>query len=145
MKTYESRVRAYERQDITRSDAQAIVDAEDMTMTTRETKHTPGPWKWMKGAEGGYRLHAGPSDGKKTLVMRSGNRGASLKDVPNESDAALIARAPDLLAENKRLREVAVMVDTVIQEWRETGREPTYGQWQDLQEVARAALAKGAA
>jgi hypothetical protein len=81
-------------------------DASGKQSDTPETmkNHTPGPWRWMRGAEAGWRLHAGPVDGKKTLVMRCGNRGATLKDVPSDSDARLIERAPELLAERDALK-----------------------------------------
>ncbi len=46
-----------------------------------------------------------------------------------------ISAAPELL-------EVAQMVNEVIQSWRESGREPSYGQWENLQDVAKAAIAK---
>lgn len=33
-------------------------------------------------------------------------------------------------------------VDSVVQQWRESGREPAYGQWLNVQDVVRAALAR---
>ena len=41
---YENRVQAYEREGLTRSDAQSVVDAEDMK-ASRTMNITPGPWK----------------------------------------------------------------------------------------------------
>ena len=41
MKTYEQRVRKLEREGLTRSDAQGVVDAEDLK-ASRKVQHTPG-------------------------------------------------------------------------------------------------------
>lgn len=91
---YEKRVRAYEKQGMTRSDAQGVVDAEERTMPNTE-KHTPGPWKVV-----GTEIWAG----SRRITM---GRGAyDVKDRnQRDANAALIARAPALLAQNKRLRE----------------------------------------
>lgn len=52
---------------------------------------TPGPWKWFNDGD------LASADGK--LVLRpDANRG-----IPSDEDAALIASAPDLLAENAKL------------------------------------------
>lgn len=67
-------------------------------MTTSNEKRTPGPWQWMKGAERGWRLHAVEPGKPSTLIMISGSRNGSLKDVPNLDNARLIAAAPELLA-----------------------------------------------
>ena len=74
-------------------------------MATKEnTGHTPGPWAWMRGAERGWRLHAGPPDGRKTLIMVSGSRGGTLKDVPSYANARLIALAPELVVALRELK-----------------------------------------
>lgn len=53
--------------------------------------------------------------------------------VPMDSYMLLLKQRDDLL-------NVANMVDHVIQQWRESGREPAYGQWQNLQDVAKQAI-----
>jgi hypothetical protein len=49
MKTYDERVRAYEAEGMTRSDAQGIVDLEDMRASKEKNAmtqtRTPGPWE----------------------------------------------------------------------------------------------------
>jgi len=40
----------------------------------------------------------------------------------------------------QQLEEVAQSVDYIVQEWITSGREPAYGQWLELQSLARAAL-----
>ena len=101
METYEKRVRALERKGLTRSDAQGVVDAEDMG-----AKHTPGPWKHQKA-----RGHQHAIDRKWEVVAPLPQGGELLIvgehtgiDCLNEANARLIASAPDLLAERDRLR-----------------------------------------
>ena len=69
-----------------------------------KSKHTPGPWRVVRcnSDATGYPL----------AVMGADGGGRALESPPSfvgyfvsEADADLAARAPDLLAENERLRE----------------------------------------
>ena len=58
-RTYDERVQAYEAEGMTRSDAQGIVDMEDMKQSREKKKgknamtqtHTPGPWRVVHTAD----------------------------------------------------------------------------------------------
>ena len=68
------------------------------------TGHTPGPWEWTRRF-GDYIALRG--DNYAPVIERDTPEGPSpdtYLDI-NEADARLIAAAPELLAENKRLRE----------------------------------------
>lgn len=56
------------------------------------------------------------------------------------SKTALTNKIVALNDSHAELKEFAVMVNDVIQQWRESGREPAYGQWQNLQDMAQAAI-----
>lgn len=78
------------------------------------SEYTKGPWRWMKGAERGYRLHAGPKDGKQTLVLMTFPRQlGQLAHQPTEADCRLIAAAPELL---DALRATAPLLPADVQE-----------------------------
>lgn len=85
-------------------------------------KHTPGPWKVHRGND--YLVVLRPDDTTDTGIH-----------VPfgDDADAKLIARAPALLAQNKRMREALGYL--------EISTRPD-GQWADrpVNEFVRAAL-----
>jgi len=77
--------------------------------------HTPGPWKWAEHT-GGNQLW-GVSiviDDGWTDCLNCGSTKNSLWDYTSPADMELIAAAPDLLAEVKRLHEVLVTLKGTI-------------------------------
>lgn len=60
--------------------------------------HTPPPWKWVE-EPGGYPTTNLEPDVLQIYQSHGGGR------LPEDADARLIEAAPELLAENKRLRE----------------------------------------
>lgn len=108
--------------------------------TLPETNHTPGPW----GVERtDTMLWVGPlrhEGGKVAEIVAPIAWGRDYRAdylAKQEANAALIARAPDLLAENERLREALRLVA-------KAEYNPTQWQAIELKNVARAALKEGA-
>ena len=68
------------------------------------TEHTPAPWR-IPSPVSGFSAIYGPA-GELVFGLAAGSGDERQDDATCEANAALIARAPDLLAENTRLREV---------------------------------------
>lgn len=70
-------------------------------MTDKYKGHTPGPWKWdFEDIDGDYEAYTCLMKGDKA-VLEPGIDAIYVED----ANARLIADAPTLLAENKRLRD----------------------------------------
>lgn len=69
-------------------------------MTDKYDGHTPGPWAWMVDGN----LH-GNDTKDEILDAYIDEDGRAYINACYDADVELIAAAPDLLAENKRLRE----------------------------------------
>ena len=99
-KAWEERVQALEKQGISRSDAQGIVDAEDMKTQTK-VKHTPGPWrlgKYKTTVLADSRTKSWPDEQTRQrdeVIPYGGDLIA--ESIFNEANARLIATAPELL------------------------------------------------
>lgn len=82
----------------------------------KDTKHTPGPWKSAPDFMGpdtyseGDAIAVFPANGGVCIceVVARNGQGISRPDIQAqaEANARLIASAPELLADNERLREV---------------------------------------
>lgn len=115
---WEQRVQALEAEGLTRSDAQAVADAEQRKQ--QSTSHTPGPWT----------LEAGrcvvTSDGRFTVSKC--NDWHPEKIVELDANARLIAAAPELLTALKRLISKADELNRVAM----LGDDETPGQHVEL-------------
>lgn len=92
------------------------------------TKATPGPWHHVK--TGQYANHIIAADIGRTLYIAKvfgsgGENGCAWQEI-DSANAALIASAPALLAENQRLREALLQVIAALQQPVQTSslREP---------------------
>lgn len=72
-------------------------------MTTMETKHTPGKWIVRMTASGNPFIYE-DATGKNIAGVAGTRTGIDAEE--SQANAALIAQAPDLLAERDRLRQV---------------------------------------
>ncbi len=68
------------------------------------TEHTPGPWR-IPSPVSGFSAIYGPN-GELVFGLAAGSGDERQDDATCEANAALITRAPDLLAEVTRLRAV---------------------------------------
>lgn len=100
-------------------------------MKTSTLNHTTGPWN-----------RRSYSDGRTVIEHNSDHRSCSIAELTtrigsleHESNARLIAKAPDLLAQNKRLREALQAVINVV-----THPLSTKPQMRIIANEARAAL-----
>jgi chromosome segregation ATPase len=71
-------------------------------MPESKPKHTPGPWNYSWRTDG-IEIWA-PDSGQHVATLEHYSKARGVEHVCRREDAALIARAPDLLAENERLR-----------------------------------------
>lgn len=105
MKTYEQRVRALEAQGLTRSDAQGVIDAEDLT-AQRQATHTRGPWSIYDDGPGGSDVILAHINGANyDIAYISNDETEGRPENERAANARLIASAPDLLAALKDARE----------------------------------------
>lgn len=102
-------------------------------MTT--TTHTPLPW-----VDRSPHICYADEDGEMAIIATCD----SSIPAQNDADSAFIVDAVNsitpLREQNRELVEAAKMADHLIQQWRETGREPAYHQWIALRDVIQAAL-----
>ena len=72
-------------------------------------QHTPGPWRpgTIKNGEFHFDIYAGSSSIVATARRLGPGAGDIKRSLEHSANAALIASAPTLAAENKRLREAA--------------------------------------
>lgn len=94
-----------------------------------ESRHTPGPWE-VKYFDGGECLAVIHYDQRVGFALRRqvadcGPWGE--REQENEANATLIARAPDLLAENERLRAINAKLLEACEAIRKHMRDRTYG------------------
>lgn len=68
-------------------------------MTTTNTQHTPGPWKVTKAHSGSMAIGASTLDDQGLICVLAQWR------KEHEANARLIASAPELKAENERLKK----------------------------------------
>jgi hypothetical protein len=93
---------------------------------TQTAAHTPGKWVIVHDLDGDYLIHV---DGGKSLAI-------TYADTPeDEANAALMARAPELLAENEQLRAALNMALAAIV-------NPAMMDTDGVVETVRAAIAK---
>ena len=76
-----------------------------------EIKHTPGPWQVTKFASSCFCVHPANSENERDDICRVSPHnyhpdGIQAAFTEAESNAALIAQAPELLAEVIRLRQI---------------------------------------
>lgn len=71
-------------------------------------KSTPGPWHWHNPAPGAQWGHLGPDliGADETVILSSSGYDADRLDISSESDARLIAAAPDMLTALQHLFEL---------------------------------------
>ena len=100
-------------------------------MTTRETKHTPGT---LKVVDGMGAVEAQWVAGKWYEIAKCYGK----EDGEIFANAALIARAPDLLADNARLREALQLLHDNLAEYQRINNLGGYDN-HDMK-MARAAL-----
>lgn len=74
-------------------------------------KHTPGPWRI---GDSGWTIFGAPNGKPAPTVIATMEQGQSMSRTEMRDNATLIARAPDLLEENARLREVLEYCLTVF-------------------------------
>lgn len=108
MKSYDERVRAYEAEGMTRSDAQGIVDLEDLraAQKAKATAHTPGPWDVVPFLTPYrdddpmmvYHVCAGDLQDRFDNLPADGNEEQALDEIhaENAANARLIAAAPEM-------------------------------------------------
>lgn len=102
--TYEQRVRAYEAEGMTRSDAQGIVDLEDMrTAKNGDTMSTYTKGPWIAGQQNPASNTIPIKAGKSTLAHCEPRPHWDDTQVAN---ARLIAAAPELLEACKRAKSL---------------------------------------
>ena|SRR3990167_9384587 len=105
---WEERVRACEAEGMTRSDAQAVVDAEDAKRERKMSQHTPGPWKASEFiGEAGLEIVA---DGQ--CIARA------YPLLQRDANARLIAAAPKLLAAVKEALRLTNVEDDHLERMR---------------------------
>ncbi len=115
--------------------------------------HTPGPWGWVFDKRGQCQSLAGPT-GAAVVDFWSDDEMCTEGMGVSDADAALIARAPDLLTENAALRaELALVRGAQVLEINEATRlraelERTKGErdaCEDASEIWKARLTKAEA
>lgn len=140
--TFDERVQRYEAEGMTRSDAQGIVDLEDMRAAkkgSRMSTHTPGPWS-VEAIEApvygsnGRLMEVGVGIGAGSTHI------ATVRGRQKEANAALIAAAPELL---KRLKIMCEFVRADLEKERVAGNIHFRLSYQQAQlEDAESAIAK---
>lgn len=108
------------------------------------TKHTPGPWTIYDDGEDGSDIIMAHIDGENSDIAEMSR---DLPPAQRKANAALIASAPDLLAERDRLREVnaelVAALEDVTSAYERAITALGAHEWGMLTiEAARAALAK---
>ena len=91
-KTYKERVTELESQGLTTSDAQSVVDAEDLIKERSKMKHTKGPWHLIETTNLRDKTKSSYYLANKTPHVHG-----MIDGVTNEADLALIAAAPEML------------------------------------------------
>lgn len=113
-------------------------------MKANETKHMPAPWAYDR--INGRHCITAPRRVNKHMVSHvlaeaafDSDESSGIHSDEARANAAFIVRAVNA---HEELVGVIESMDYIIQQWRETGREPAYHQWLAYQDVCRAALAK---
>jgi hypothetical protein len=105
---WESRVRALEAKGCTRSDAQGIVDAEDMRAQGKA--HIAGPWEARTLVDGSNEVWSERGMVADVITPTHSTRSGYITVRESEANAQAIAAVPDLIAaslksfENLRIR-----------------------------------------
>ena len=113
-----------------------------------ETKHTPGKWQYVQEGIDAYGIIE--LDGTSIMhiqALRNSTGASCLK-----ANAALIAQAPDLLAERDRLKAINAELVAALAELAEIGAAgiisrqgtgiPAWNAFDAVKDIARAALAR---
>jgi hypothetical protein len=107
---------------------------------TKKTKHTPGPWRYCKSRSGDEAVYGvmelDRADGSRLITVHTGNffkRGCYSGEAAAEAEAnaRLIAAAPELLGELRRIKAAL-----------EDGEALTQEGIEDMHTIACVAIAK---